>query len=458
MPMSQQSKISQKPTNIIWRPTKKQLQFLKTGNIFEVAYLGGAGSGKSTVLLIDACRQMNQPDARAVVFRRTTKELRQLIDYSVQLYGKLGAKYSSMAGIWTFPSGGRVYFAHMENPFDKYRHDGMEYNAGVYFDEITHFAEDMYLYLHTRCRSTNPKIVPRVRCTGTPVGKHVDWVRRRFVSGGSYKINKDKDTGLSRLYIPANLDDNPYLHGADKSYEARLKMQGDKLFQALRYGDWSQIEGTAFSEISVQNHVIPTYVPSSTDTIIRGFDWGFSAPFATVWVAENADGDLIVFKEWIGTKDGSNKGLQMSADQVATQIKLSEEANDIHTYYAPSDPSMWSKQNVGDSIGQVFENCGLLMHRAQTDRMQGTQQLHMRLRVDEHTQKPRLFFTSDCPITFEAMQTIPIDSRNPEVYDTSCFDHPVDALRYAIMERTLGSDNNTEPEFFNDRETIEQYF
>ena len=46
--MSQQSKKSEKKqqnTNIIWKPTPKQLEFLKAGAIFEVAYLGGAGSG-----------------------------------------------------------------------------------------------------------------------------------------------------------------------------------------------------------------------------------------------------------------------------------------------------------------------------------------------------------------------------------------------------------------------------
>ena len=40
------------------------------------------------VLLVDAVRQMNEPDAKAVVFRRTTKELRQLIDYSQMWYPK----------------------------------------------------------------------------------------------------------------------------------------------------------------------------------------------------------------------------------------------------------------------------------------------------------------------------------------------------------------------------------
>ena len=47
--MSQQSMTSEN-TESIWKPTKKQLEFLKAGSIFEVAYLGGAGSGKSNVI------------------------------------------------------------------------------------------------------------------------------------------------------------------------------------------------------------------------------------------------------------------------------------------------------------------------------------------------------------------------------------------------------------------------
>jgi hypothetical protein len=443
---------TQKLTNKIWQPTKKQLEFLKTGNIFEVAYLGGAGSGKSSVLLIDACRQMNHGDAKSVIFRRTTKELRQLIDYSYKVYRPLGATFKVQESCWIFPSGGKVYFSHMENEMDKFQHDGFEYSAGVYFDEITHFTETQYLYLHSRARSSNPKILPRVRCTGTPVGKHIDWVRKRFIEIGSYKIYKDPDTQLSRLYIPATLDDNPYLQKSDPLYEQRLKLQGNKLYQALRFGDFSQIEGTCFPEIG-EMHIIDQYIPTPGQTIIRGFDWGFTAPFATVWIAEDQDHNLIVFKEWIGTKDGSNKGLMMSADQVATTIREIEEKHKINPYYAPSDPAIWGKQNVGDSIGDIFVNKGLFMERANNDRIMGTQQLHMRLQIDPYSQKPKLMFTKDCKYTIQAMQNIEVDHRNPEVYATTGFDHPVDALRYAVMSKTLDQSEVSDPETFGDRET-----
>ena len=119
------------------------------------------------------------------------KELRQLIDYSFKIYKPLGAEFKAQGNQWRFPSGGTIFFSHMENEYDIHQHDGQEYSAGVYFDEITHFTEKMYLYLHSRCRSTNPKIFPRIRCTGSPVGKNIDWVRKRFVNNGGYNIVKD---------------------------------------------------------------------------------------------------------------------------------------------------------------------------------------------------------------------------------------------------------------------------
>ncbi len=439
-------------TNVIWKPTKKQLEFLKAGPIFEVAYLGGAGSGKSSVLLIDACRQMMFPDAKAVVFRRTTRELRQLIDYSQQLYSKLGAKWNQQQSFWQFPGGGKIFFSHMETVNDKYQHDGQEYSAGVFFDEITSFEEEQYLYLHARCRSTNPKLTPRVRCTGTPVGKYVDWVRKRFVDIGAYKIHEDKVTSLKRLFIPANLDDNPHLKENDPQYEARLKMQGDKIYQALRYGDWTKIEGVCFPEISVQEHLIPTYRPSESDIIIRGFDYGFSAPFATVWLAYTSEKNLICFKEYVGTADGSNKGLRLPANDVAKNILDTEKANKLNPYYCPSDVSMWNKHNQGESIAEIFESEGLTLHQAKNDRIYGTQQLHMRLSPLQHTNKPSLFFTEDCPYTFKTLSQILIDKKKIETYDTNGFDHCVDALRYAVCEMPIEGDAAMSPvDVFGDR-------
>ena len=134
-----------------------------------------------------------------------------------------------------------------------------------------------------------------------------------------------------------------------------------------------------------------------------------------------------------------------------------EKRHNIRPYYAPADPAMWGKQNVGDSLADIFESAGLVMHKANNDRILGTQQLHMRLSTVDRD-KQRLLFTKDCPITFETLQSIPKDRKNIETYDTSGFDHPVDALRYAIIERIIGNNFDDEPETYGNRATTEQYF
>ena len=69
----------------------------------------------------------------------------------------------------------------------------------------------------------------------------------------------------------------------------------------------------------------------------------------------------------------------------------------------------------------------------------------------QHKQSHVLYITEDCPHTFRALQQIGIDKRNIETYDTTGFDHPVDALRYGIVEIPIGKSHSNEVDVFGDR-------
>ena len=80
----------------IWTPNAgRQTQFLSSP-AYEALYGGAAGGGKSEALLMGSLRGVHLPTYRALLLRRTFKELeRSLIPRSVECYGGLpNAEYN----------------------------------------------------------------------------------------------------------------------------------------------------------------------------------------------------------------------------------------------------------------------------------------------------------------------------------------------------------------------------
>src|SRR5678816_1861844 len=150
-----------------WKPSRKQEQFLAIPpSIKEAAFLGGAGSGKSNLLLYYAIvhRWHENPKFKQVFLRRTFPELRnEIVPRSKELYTKFGATFNKTEMIWTFPSGAMIMLGHCENEDDVHQYDSMEINLFTP-DEITSFTEFMYLYIgFTRVRSGDPNLPAIIR-------------------------------------------------------------------------------------------------------------------------------------------------------------------------------------------------------------------------------------------------------------------------------------------------------
>lgn len=130
---------------------------------------GAAGSGKTFCLLLDPLRYISNPEFGAVVFRRTTPQITSqggLWDESSKIYPFVGATSNLTHLNWSFPSGAKIKFSHIEHEKNVTSWQGSQIPY-IGFDELTHFSKETFFYLLSRNRSTCG-VQPCVRATCNP--------------------------------------------------------------------------------------------------------------------------------------------------------------------------------------------------------------------------------------------------------------------------------------------------
>lgn len=267
-----------------------QTQFLATPA--DVALYGGAaGGGKSWALLLEPLRHIGNKNFGAVVFRRTSPEIRNegaLWDESKKLYYNAAGKPHESDIWWSFPGGSSVTFAHLEHEKNVYTWQGSQVPL-ICFDELTHFTSVQFWYMLSRNRSTCG-VRPYVRATCNPdvdswVAELISWwinqdtgyaiperagILRWFIRVGEKLVwgnhpdelaqYKNPETGdplpaKSLTFIPSKLTDNKVMMDADPGYMANLLALPMVERERLLGGNWKiRWQGQAF--FSMANFLI----------------------------------------------------------------------------------------------------------------------------------------------------------------------------------------------------------
>jgi hypothetical protein len=404
-----------------------QEDFLAAGET-DVLYGGAAGGGKSYAMLIDPLRYAHRAAHRGLILRRSMPELRELIDKSRELYPKAfpGCKYKEVEKLWNFPSGAKIEFGFLERDADVYRYQGQAY-SWIGFDEITHLpTEFAWNYLGSRLRTTDSEIEPYMRCTANPGGSGANWVKKRYIDPAVPCDSFRGADGLTRKFIPARLQDNPYL-AKDGRYEQMLNALPPTQRQQLLDGNWDVAEGAAFVEFNPFDHVVtPFEIPIGWERI-KGIDYGYASESACVWGAiDPHDGTLIIYRELY------RKGL-LGTDLAGMLTEM--EYEDPFSVPGVLDTACWSRTGTtGPTVGETLQRAGHKLRRADKNRIQGKIQVHEYLKLQQ-SGRPRLQIFNTCPNLIRELQSIPVDKSKPEDVDTHASDHAYDALRYLIMAR-----------------------
>jgi Terminase large subunit, T4likevirus-type, N-terminal len=319
-----------------WKPNPKQRIFLGLPyTIKEGMYGGGAGSGKSDVLLLYGIvhRFHENPRFKQVFMRRTFPELRnEILPRSREIYPKFGATLNKTEMIWTFPredqygsgyanSGAMIFLGQCENESDVHKYDTMEICLFTP-DEITSLTEYIYLYIaFERNRAPKHSGLPSItRAAGMPGGVGHTFTKKRFIDpapqGGVKLVGKG---GNKRIYIHATQHDNK--ENIDPTYEQSLQGRPEAEKKAKLYGDWTAYQGLVFEEFRTKRypdepenalHCIPPFViPEYWPRIVIG-DWGFRA---MCWIGHAA------ISPW--------KRVYVYREQVFQKVKIEEWAPEV---------------------------------------------------------------------------------------------------------------------------------
>jgi len=287
---------------------------------------GGAGGGKTLWAEYDALglnnpgdgkRAIDYPDYTALFLRRTLPQLRQVIDDTKKIYPVWGRgpngeepQWYEQKKMWVFPSGARIFFGFVDRPSDVYNYQGWEYQW-ICFEELTQWPSSWpFLYLHTRLRRVEGmpvQIGMKATCNPGGVGHH--WVRSfwNIDDAGSpthfsVPLEIELEDGhkevvdLDRQFIPAKLDDNPFLSRAEYAAALEDPTQSAAMRRALRDGRWDVIDvqgviyGDQIQELHNRGH-------------IKEVPYDPRYPVNTFWDIGTTDDTAVWFHQRIGGVD-----------------------------------------------------------------------------------------------------------------------------------------------------------
>jgi hypothetical protein len=444
---------------------KLVLDHLIAGLANEILYGGAAAGGKSYLLrAIAIIFAINIPGVQVFLFRRTVKDLKNThmagptsLPMMLSEFVKDKLVNINLSNNYVeFKNNSRVNLSHCQHERDLENYLSAELHV-LLIDEATTFTEKMIRFLRGRVRLGSLKVpeefklsLPFILYTSNPRGISHAYFSRNFVNASKALTTftaPENEGGMKRVFIPSLLTDNPFI---EPEYANRLKGMGSpEVVKAYLEGDWSVIEGAALKTLSRDIHMVDSKLVSKYWTYKRGYDYGYSAPYAVLFycIANGESetdwcppkGSIIIHSNIYGVND-EQKGLEEDVTVTARKIKLVESTlyQDINVQPGPADASIFDKEQ-GPSIAKQMEDEGISWTKGNKlpgSRVLGLSEVRTLLYNSEkrREEKAGLYFTHECDKLVGRLMVLPLDEKNTEDVDSDADDHDWDVLRYIALD------------------------
>lgn len=261
----------------------------------EVILSGPAGTGKSRGNLEYLNYwAMEVPKCRQLILRKTRRSLTESAMTTFEqkvLHPAQGVYFSSSKQQYQYPNGSIVAVGGMDKPSKLMSSDW----DTIYFQEATEAEEDDWETCSVRLRNG---VLSMQRLLGdVNPGPANHWIKQRERDGRT-------------LLLETRHEDNPVLFNRDgtktpegERYLAKLDRLTGVRYARYRLGLWVSAEGMVYEDSwdPKRNIIKPFPIPAEWPRYLV-VDFGFTHPFVCLWVAEDPDGRLCVYRQIYKTR------------------------------------------------------------------------------------------------------------------------------------------------------------
>lgn len=410
---------------------------LTPGDSKYVAYIGGIGSGKTLIGCITMLALAISYPGDYLICRQYSPELKitTLKTFLEICPPELIEEYRVADGIVRLKAvNGKisnVIFRPLEEP-DKMRSLNL---SGFLIDEASQVSEAAFMLLQGRLRGPGLR---KGMLVSNPNGH--DWIYQWFVKQDLF--NKDEIKKQFKL-IRAPSTEN--VHLPDGYVASIMATWSPERIKREIEGSFDAFEGMVYHEFRRDVHVIrPFVIPNDWKRVI-GIDHGYRNPAAWVWGAIDYDENLYIYREFYEREwliEEIIKGHAKSGKPGVLELMRGEKVEGA--YIDPSTRNVRGATGLSDFdtyMEHLPRDFPLLL--ANNEKTAGIDRVKSYLKVDQKTNKPRVFIFDTCSNLIEELsqyryKELPhgqAGKANEKEEPVKVNDHAADAFRYLVMSR-----------------------
>lgn len=407
---------------------KGYASFWKSKNFFRIVKGGRASKKSTTAALWYIYNIMKYPLANAVVVRQvynthknsTFAELKKAAK-RLKVYDKWKFTESPLQCVYR-PTGQKILFYGFDDPM---KLTSMTVDTGflcwAWFEEVFEIdnEEDFDTFVEGIRGQVPPPLFKQVTLTYNPwINTH--WTKTKFWDNEYPDTFRDTTTHKCNEFL--DISDHKRIDDLEETNPERYKVVG--------LGEYGIPGGAYFDEFRKDIHVIePFIIPDHWRRYIS-LDYGLDM-LANYWIAMDSNNKAYVYKELYES--------DLIISDAAKRIKEVNGDDVIYSKFAP--PDLWNRrQETGKSAAQLFSENGVVLTKANNNRVQGWYNLKEWLKPYDDEQGIKtasLVIFKNCVNLIRTLPQLQRDNKDPNDVATDPHEltHGPDAIRYFIAGR-----------------------